>query len=238
MPIFASRSLIICLLLLPFVQFAEASESYKNRYSQNFSDINQHLRATISYLRTQNVDIAALEMELLRDKWGALANGLQHPNAKFKSKLDQGPATISRALLLIDQNQPKEARQLLLGLRKSFWDYHSEINLDLFDDCIFSANQVGLGLWIYRRPRPNLEVEKVVNSIMQVSREYELALRKCDRQAPASLKEQSEYQRLFQNAFQSLSKIPDTLKNKDNGQLFRYLIELRSIDRLLYFRFG
>ncbi len=229
---------IIGFVFTTWTQALHSEQEWKEIYKNGFSSSNKYLRAAIHYLRTGNIDIASLELEAFNAEWQALERKLKIPDSPTSSILLAGSNMGGQALQLIDSNEPDKALQKLLELRQLIFQHHKAVQINTFEDCIYSANIVGLGLWKYRRPRPDLNDEKVRFSILKLTKSYESTLRKCDRQADESLRKQPEYLRLMNNTLQSLGSIPDTLAKKDDGQLFRYLIELRSLDRMLYIRFG
>jgi len=67
---------------------------------------------------------------------------------------------------------------------------------------------------------------------------YGSALDRCDRTAGDAVRASPEFRRLVDGARASLALIPKAIATHDSNLLHRVLIELRSFDNLLDFRFG
>ena len=67
---------------------------------------------------------------------------------------------------------------------------------------------------------------------------YDYVLDRCDGMADASLRKTPEFRRLIDGAKAGLALIPKAIATRDSDLLHRVLIELRSFDNLLAFRFG
>lgn len=226
------RHLLLTFLLLSAAVPGHASEAYLTA----FETANPHLRKAVSYLRTGNSDLAAVEVESFLAGWppvdGRVADGVIG-----KVVLDTAKAA-QQAIADIDAGKPDDARKKLLDARQQLFDMHKTRQFKPFADCIWAAIGTGNPLWGYRDPAPDLANAATSKKIVGVTKDYLQALRGCRARAPKEIATDPEYTRLMDNADKSLSAIPASVKARDGGQLHRYLIELRSIDRLLYFRFG
>ena len=67
---------------------------------------------------------------------------------------------------------------------------------------------------------------------------YRATLQRCDGMAPPPVRGHAEFRRLIDGAFASLGQMPKAAKTRDRDLLHRLLIELRSFDHLLAFRYG
>ena len=63
-------------------------------------------------------------------------------------------------------------------------------------------------------------------------------LRRCDGMAPRGIRDHAEFRRLIDGALASLAQFPKAIETRDADLLHRLLIELRSFDNLLAFRYG
>ena len=68
--------------------------------------------------------------------------------------------------------------------------------------------------------------------------DYGMVLERCDAIANESIRRLPEFRRLVDGAKVSLALIPKAIATRDGDLLHRVLIELRSFDNLLDFRFG
>lgn len=226
------RRLLFTIALVAAVAPARANEAYL----AGFEAANPHLRTAISYLRTRNSDLAAIEIESFQAKWSPLDDKL--PAGRLKNAIKDMAAAAQAALDEVDSGKPEEARKRLLEARQKLYEAHKALKLAPFADCIWGAIKTGYPLWGYRDPAPDLANSATAKKIIEINNGYLTALRGCRKIAPKDVAGDPEYTRLMDNADKSLSAIPASVKAGDGGQLYRYLIELRSIDNLLYFRFG
>jgi len=67
---------------------------------------------------------------------------------------------------------------------------------------------------------------------------YAATLRRCDGMAPRSIHDHPEFRRLIDGALASLAQFPKAVDTRDADLLHRLMIELRSFDNLLAFRYG
>src|SRR5437588_119200 len=61
---------------------------------------------------------------------------------------------------------------------------------------------------------------------------------RCDGMAPVTIRGHPEFRRLIDGAVASLAQVPQAAEARDRDLLHRLLIELRSFDHLLAFRYG
>ena len=188
----------------------------------------------MAYLRTGNIDFAALELEAYLEKWQAFGAG----NEDTGKPVAAARRDIASALALIDAGEPDRARQLLARVRGAFRELHRKVGLDIFADCIFDADAAARPLWVNRRDRPDLDQQAQVARVNAEAGHYRTALAACNAKAPAGIAADQEFRRLMDGSLHSLSRIPEALGDKDAGLLYRLLIELRASARLLAFRYG
>ena len=67
---------------------------------------------------------------------------------------------------------------------------------------------------------------------------YRATLQRCDGMAPPAIRRHAEFRRLIDGALASLAQVPKAIETRDGDLLHRLLIELRSFDHLLAFRYG
>ena len=67
---------------------------------------------------------------------------------------------------------------------------------------------------------------------------YVRTLKRCDTMAPPAIRNHADFRRLIDGALASLAQVPKAAEARDVDLLHRLLIELRSFDNLLAFRYG
>jgi hypothetical protein len=74
-------------------------------------------------------------------------------------------------------------------------------------------------------------------SVSAGSESYASTMQRCDGMA-GDIRNRAEFRRLIDGALASLAQVPKAVETRDNELLHRLLIELRSFDNLLAFRYG
>jgi len=227
--------LLAALLMVPGSLYNSSIALAKSDiYLEWFKPANANLRLASSYLRTGNIDFAALALEkIVEGKTpapveGGLADVVTSARAQAKSALD-----------LVDANEPEKARDVLLKLRQTLFQQHQVRKITVFDDCIWQLTKTGPALWYFRKNPPDLADQGQSQAVAKAAADYLVQLNKCDDLAAPEIKTDGDFQRLVRGARASLERFPaEVVIAKDGGLLFRFIIELRSFDRLLYLRFG
>ncbi len=133
-------------------------------------EFSSHNRAAIGYLRTENVDLATVEIERMRESWGALAGRFSAPpptmrgNPLYVTTFVDVPTRLIGALLMLRMSRPDLARDGLLAIRHELSDLRRASHLEVLADCVLDANAamdrlLGKGdqppIWSHRRKRQN-----------------------------------------------------------------------------------
>jgi len=220
------------IVLLGLANTAMADDAYL----REFSRANGHLRIAVSYLRTGNIDFAALELLDSRVIWSRVADlkgaeNLSNIGSKTLLAVDQ-------SLNNIDSGDTKSARRQLLAARQDIYLAHVAAGLSPFEDCIWKTIKTGAPIWPFIRNEQKLDNQAENDRMVTAVDAYRLSLATCNRNAPAAISSNPEFRRLADSALASLVKLRDRVVSRNYGLVFRYLIELRSTDRLLYLKFG
>jgi hypothetical protein len=204
-----------------------------------------HNRVAIGYLRTGNTDLASLELDRLRDAWTAL-------NARFAGKrpdaFDGNPlygttmVNISTRLVAADMmlksGRTEAASQSLSAIRGDLYDLRKASGIVVLADCVRDANAAADALMVYNDTALDWSKPQVRFGIANKASIYGYVLDRCDSIAGATVHNSPEFRRLVDGAKAGLDLIPGAITTRDTNLLHRILIELRSFDNLLAFRFG
>ncbi|MDP1911665.1 MAG: hypothetical protein Q8K85_25470 [Hyphomicrobium sp.] len=202
-------------------------------------------RDAIGYLRTGNTDLASLELDRLRDAWRAL-------NARFAGKppdaFDGNPlygtaivnisARLVAADMMLKSGRAEAASQSLTAIRGDLYDLRKASGIVVLADCVRDANAVADALMVYNDAALDWSKPQVRFGIANKASIYGYVLDRCDSIANATVHNSPEFRRLVDGAKAGLDLIPGAIATRDTNLLHRILIELRSFDNLLAFRFG
>ena len=204
-----------------------------------------HNRVAIGYLRTGNTDLASLEIDRLRQSWGALqqrfAGRRPDPfdgNHLYGKTFTGVSARLVAAELLLNAGRPDAAMDSLIKLRGDFYELRKASGIEVLADCVRDANQVMDALMVYNDRALDFAKPETRYDIAGKASVYGYVLERCDGMAGEPIHSEPEFRRLVDGAKASLALIPKAVETRDADLLHRVLIELRSFDNLLAFRFG
>lgn len=194
-----------------------------------------HHRVAAGYLRTGNIDLATLEIEGLREAWAKVST-LPRPAAfrdqeRYTGTLLQIAAQLVGISLVLNLGRPDVARETLEQIRKMLSTLRRENNVTVLADCVLDAN-VAMDALFATDKGPDWD------SGAAGAESYGATLRRCDGMAPSGIRGHAEFRRLIDGALASLAQFPKAIETRDADLLHRLMIELRSFDNLLAFRYG
>lgn len=207
--------------------------------------VSAHNRVAIGYLRTGNTDLASLETDRLRDAWTKLA-------ARFASKrpdaFDGNPlygslwTVVSGRLIgadmMLKTGRPESVADALIGLRGDLYALRKASGIVVLADCVRDANAIMDALMAYDDRALDWSKPDTRFGIANKASVYGYEIDRCDGIASDTVRKAPEFRRLVDGAKAGLALIPKAIATRDTDLLHRVLIELRSFDNLLAFRFG
>ncbi len=200
-----------------------------------------HRRIAIGYLRTDNPDLGAVEIERLRDRWAADLGRLP-PKVLADRSLASAIAETERAVLdslnAVDGGNVDRARALLESAEAPLKAWRQANGVRLFSDCIAEAGAAYEQLDVHRVRPPDLMDLAMSGAITAAAVATEAALLRCDGEAPDDIRAEPEFRRLVDGMSASLRQVSEAVQRRDGAYLHRLLIEQRSFERLLSFRYG
>jgi len=204
-----------------------------------------HNRVAIGYLRTGNLDLALLEIERLRDAWGAFEQRFasKRPDtfdgvALYGTMFTGINTRLVAVDLMVKMGKPDAVRQSLEAIRGDFYDLRKAAGIAVLADCVRDANAAMDALMVYDDRAPDWSKSETRFGIASKASIYGSVLQRCDGMAGDALRQTPEFRRLLDGATAGLALIPKAIATRDSDLLHRVLIELRSFDNLLAFRFG
>jgi hypothetical protein len=201
-----------------------------------------HYRIALGHLRTENIDLAALEIERTKEAWSALLSA--KPPAVFAGTELYAVTTtdistrLVTAQMMLGLGRPDVARNALMPIRAELTKLRRSGGIVVLADCIADANAVMDGFFVYGTRDLDWTREEIRTGLAAKAGSYAEALTRCDAMAPASVRADGQFRWLIGGALASLAFIPKAIETRDSDLLHRVLGELRSFDDLLAFRYG
>jgi len=198
-----------------------------------------HNRVAIGYLRTGNTDLAALEVDRLREAWSRVSARKRPEVFKdgtlYVTVMTDIATRLVSADMMLNMGKPEIARQALIGIRDNLYTLRKSAGIVVLADCVRDANAEMDALMVFNDRA--LDLAKSATDLAAKAKQYDATLARCDGIAGPA-KSEPEFRRLIDGAKASLALIPKAIETRDTNLVHRVLIELRSFDNLLAFRFG
>jgi hypothetical protein len=224
-----------CMAVLALACLSAARADDLDDFNSAVEAAMSHHRVASGYLRTGNIDLATVEIDGLREAW-AKVSVLPRPAAfrnqeRYSSTILQVAAQLIGVALVLNLGRLDVARESLDNIRKMLSELRRENGVTVLADCVLDANVAMDALFATDRG-PDWE------SAAAGGESYGAMLRRCEGMAPRAIREHPEFRRLIDGALTSLTQFPKAIETRDDGMLHRLMIELRSFDNLLAFRYG
>ena len=207
--------------------------------------LESHNRVALGYLRTGETDLASIEIDRVRAAWAAFAQRFsgKRPdmfagNDRYALLLTDVSLRLVTADMMLNSGRPEIAGKALAAVRADFYDLRRSAGIQVLSDCVRDANTAMDALMAYNEPGLDWSNAKTAPGITAKATAYGEALDRCDAMAGAEVRQSPEFRRLVDGAHASLKFFPQAIADHDTDLLHRVLIELRSFDNLLAFRFG
>ena len=214
-------------------------------FNSGVETAESHNRVAIGYLRTGNIDLAAVEFDRLREAWGALQRMLagKRPhvfdnNPRYVSAMTDIATRLVTADMMLNSGRLDAARESLEAIRTDLYDLRKSAGIAVLADCIRDANTAMDALMVYNDRAIDWSKADIRDNINAKAAAYDTLLDRCDSMASDAVRRAGEFRRLVDGAKASLAQIPTAIATHDGDLLHRLLIELRSFDNLLAFRYG
>ena len=172
------------------------------------------------------------------DRFGKAPPAPFRNNPLFGQAMLDVPTRLATASILINVGRVDAARMGLAEIRVVLAKMRRASGVEVLADCVLDANGAMDTLMVFRDARPDWSKAEVGADVKAKGAAYETLLRRCDAMAAPTVRNDPEFRRLIDGALASTAQIPKAVETQDSDLLVRLLIELRSFDNLLAFRFG
>jgi len=207
--------------------------------------VSAHNRVAIGYLRTGNADLASLEIDRMRDAWTRLTEQFsgRRPavfdgNSLYSGLFTGVSARLVGADLMLKTGRLEAASHGLNAVRGDLYNLRKASGVVVLADCVRDANSTMDALMVYNDRTLDWDKSETRSAIASKASSYGAVLDRCDGIANETIRKAPEFRRLVDGAKASLTLVPKAIESRDSDLLHRVLIELRSYDNLLSFRFG
>ncbi len=209
------------------------------------ADAYRHYRAAVSYLRTGNTALAAIELEAATGKWqGVTGRFAANPpdafadDAAWTVTLNGVGQRLQQALTSTDAGDLKMARETLAPVRDELGALRRRNGVVVFSDRVDEVTAAMDRLWRFRRERPDFVSAETLRELTSGTAILGHLLRRCREEAPAALRGDPDFLRFLDSAVEGVERLWQAVEGRDEQLLINTLRELRSFERLFFLRFG
>ncbi|MAN81051.1 MAG: hypothetical protein CMM77_07565 [Rhodospirillaceae bacterium] len=202
-------------------------------------------RAALFYARTGNAALAGIELRQAQAVWdeitaryGAAPPATYAKDDRFAADLKAITGRISKGADLLDEEKGKEARRELAPVRDLIYGLRNRAGRKGYSECVTDLNRHMDVMFKWRHDRPDFAVAGTADAVMAAALKYRDILRACRAMAPAHYQKAADFKRIYDGADASISSMPAAVERKDALGVVNILRELRSFDRILFFKLG
>lgn len=202
-------------------------------------------RTAESYLRTGNAGLASLDLAHASDTWNAISMAAKSKppaafanDPKFNQTLTEVSQTLSEALALAEADDAKQAYKTIIPVRRLIYELRQRNGQRGYADCITELNAAMDKMYVYRHNPPDFAKPEVRTHASEIQSEYAKILDECIGMAPGAYTGNPEFKRLTQSTQASVKMLMESIEAKETASYISVLRELRSFDRIIFFRFG
>ncbi len=123
-------------------------------------------------------------------------------------------------------------------MRADLYNLRKSAGVHVLADCVRDANTAMDALMAYNVGALDWSKPDISTGVSEKADAYAKTLDRCDGMASDPVRKDPEFRRLVDGARASMKFIPQAVAEHDTNLLHRVLIELRSFDNLLAFRYG
>ena len=235
---------ILARLLLPLLLLAAgmARADDLTDFNAAVEQAAAHNRVAIGYLRNGNVDLAALEIDRLRDAW-AQVSARKRPEVirdatLYTTVMTDIATRLVTADMMLNMGKPDVVRTSLLGIRDDLYNLRKSAGVVVLADCVRDSTDAMDKLMAFNNPALDWNKAGLAGDLSGKAKAYGDVLSRCDGIAAPAIRREPEFRRLVDGAKASLALVPKAIADRNTNLLQRLLRELRSFDNLLAFRFG
>jgi len=239
------KTLLLAGLILHMAWGGLVHASDVGAFNEDVSKAYAAYRSAANYLRTGNAGIAYLELSDASDTWRGISKKYAKtpplPYAKDKD-FHFAMSNIGNALKegrdLAESGDAAASLETIHPIREWLYDLRKRNGIRLYADCVTELNQAMEPIFFHRKVMPNLDKESLRARMIQEGRTYQNLLKDCHALAPETNKTDPEFIRLYAGTSESIASIFPAIESLQAQRVINVIRELRSFDRIIYFKFG
>jgi hypothetical protein len=208
-------------------------------------DAYRYYRSAWFYLRTGNVDLAAMELSIfvtgwdeIRERFAEAPPGPFAGDPLWRSDLAEIGTLAADAMAALEAADAEAARDSLAPIPRVMAAMRARNGVVTFSDTVEDLGTAMEGLWRYREAPPDLDDEAVRTELDEGTAQLRAAFGRVRDEAPDEVAFDDRFLRLVADSDAAVDRLEAALQARDQTALINALRELRSFERLLWLNFG
>jgi hypothetical protein len=205
----------------------------------------RYYRSAWFYLRTGNIDLAALELSFFVRGWDEIQSRFSEaPPGPFAEDPLWGGGLAEIGAMAIDGMTALEsadaeaAKASLEGIPSVMAEIRARNGVVTFSDTVDALTQAMDSLWRYRSEPPDFSEKATVTILGEGVARLRAAFDRLRDEAPDEVAFDDQFMRLVNDSDAAMDRLQDAVDARDQNALVNALRELRSFERLLWLNFG
>jgi len=205
----------------------------------------RYYRSAWFYLRTGNVDLAALELSVFVRGWDEIQSRFSEaPPGPFdndplwREGLAEIDALAADGMAALEAGDGEAAKASLKGIPRVMADLRARNGVVTFSDAVDALAQAMESLWRYRHETADFNDQTTMTDLSEGAARLRAAFDRLRNDAPDEVAFDDQFLRLVSDSDAAVARLEDALEARDQTALVNALRELRSFERLLWLNFG
>ena len=214
-------------------------------YSAVMTRAAANLRGAEFYLRKKNVTMGGYELHAFKAEWRSVTVtfGAEPPAAyaadpEWRATLDTVSGKLKLAQGAASTGDFVAARRAVTAMRTALAALRRRNGVAVFEDCVEEMRSSFAKLYVYRRKPPDFGSSEQVARVKAAAAVAGSSFRRCYDQAPSAYRDDSMFERMFQDSFADFHKIAAAMDAGNSRDFVDHLRRIVSNLDLIFLRFG
>lgn len=236
---------ILVIALLAGAAWSQPSNDRLEDFLSDKQNAYRYYRSAWFYLRTGNLDLAALELgtfsqgwEEIRSRFAAVPPGPFADDPQWREDLADIASLAAAGMAALEAADPDAAKASLAAIPRIMADMRARNGVVTFSDAVEGLTRAMDSLWRYRHEMANFDDPKIRTELSKGIERLRAAFDRLRDDAPDEIAFDDRFLNLVSGSDAAVNRLEQAVAAQDQTTLVNALRELRSFERLLWLNFG
>ncbi|MGI9382190.1 MAG: hypothetical protein ACR2PO_03480 [Methyloligellaceae bacterium] len=205
----------------------------------------RYYRSAWFYLRTDNIDLAALELsafvqgwEEIRSRFATAPPGPFADDPLWREDLAEIASLAAAGMTALEAADADAAKASLAPIPRIMADMRARNGVVTFSDAVDGLTQAMESLWRYRHETADFDDTATRTELNEGTERLRAAFERVRDDAPDDIAFDDQFMRLVGDSDAAVDRLEQAVAAQDQTALVNAIRELRSFERLLWLNFG